>query len=150
MQLAKDGYLDEMGVKLLGTDAEAIDKAEDRQMFRDTMVKINQPVVPSDIAYTVDHAKEIASDIGYPVIIRPAFTLGGAGGGVAYNEHELEVIAKNGLLLSPITQVLVKDTSQAGKRCASEHLKFLVSKRYGRGDNNAVACMNTDRVKVFH
>ena len=108
MQLAKDGYLDEMGVKLLGTDAEAIDKAEDRQMFRDTMVKINQPVVPSDIAYTVDHAKEIASDIGYPVIIRPAFTLGGAGGGVAYNEHELEVIAKNGLMLSPITQVLVE------------------------------------------
>ena len=107
MQLAKDGYLDEMGVKLLGTDAEAIDKAEDRQMFRDTMVKINQPVVPSDIAYTVDHAKEIASDIGYPVIIRPAFTLGGAGG-VAYNEHELEVIAKNGLMLSPITQVLVE------------------------------------------
>lgn len=108
MQLAKDGYLDKMGVKLLGTDAEAIDKAEDRQMFRDTMVKINQPVVPSDIAYTVDHAKEIASDIGYPVIIRPAFTLGGAGGGVAYNEHELEVIAKNGLMLSPITQVLVE------------------------------------------
>ena len=108
MQLAKDGYLDEMGVKLLGTDAEAIDKAEDRQMFRDTMIKINQPVVPSDIAYTVDHAKEIASDIGYPVIIRPAFTLGGAGGGVAYNEHELEVIAKNGLMLSPITQVLVE------------------------------------------
>lgn len=108
MQLAKDGYLDEMGVKLLGTDAEAIDKAEDRQMFRDTMLKINQPVVPSDIAYTVDHAKEIASDIGYPVIIRPAFTLGGAGGGVAYNEHELEVIAKNGLMLSPITQVLVE------------------------------------------
>ena len=107
MQLAKDGYLDEMEVKLLGTDAEAIDKAEDRQMFRDTMVKINQPVVPSDIAYTVDHAKEIASDIGYPVIIRP-FTLGGAGGGVAYNEHELEVIAKNGLMLSPITQVLVE------------------------------------------
>lgn len=94
MQLAKDGYLDKMGVTLLGTDAEAIDKAEDRQMFRDTMVKINQPVVPSDIAYTVDHAKEIADEIGYPVIIRPAFTLGGAGGGVAYNEHELEVIAK--------------------------------------------------------
>lgn len=108
MQLAKDGYLDKMGVKLLGTDAEAIDKAEDRQMFRDTMVKINQPVVPSDIAYTVEHAKEIAAEIGYPVIIRPAFTLGGAGGGVAYNEKELEVIAKNGLMLSPITQVLVE------------------------------------------
>lgn len=108
MQLAKDGYLDEMNVKLLGTDAEAIDKAEDRQMFRDTMVKIGQPVVPSDIAYTVEHAKEIAAQIGYPVIIRPAFTLGGAGGGVANNEQELEIIAKNGLMLSPITQVLVE------------------------------------------
>ena len=108
MQLAKDGYLDQMGVKLLGTNAEAIDKAEDRQMFRDTMVKINQPVVPSDIAYTVKHAKEIADDIGYPVIIRPAFTLGGAGGGVAHDEKELEIIAKNGLMLSPITQVLVE------------------------------------------
>lgn len=108
MQLAKDGYLDEMGVKLLGTNAEAIDKAEDRQMFRDTMVKINQPVVPSDIATTLEKAREIADKIGYPVIIRPAFTLGGAGGGVAYNEHELEVIAKNGLMLSPITQVLVE------------------------------------------
>ncbi|MDE6470084.1 MAG: carbamoyl-phosphate synthase large subunit [Eubacterium sp.] len=108
MQLAKDGYLDKMGVKLLGTNAEAIDKAEDRQMFRDTMVKINQPVVPSDIAYTVEHAKEIANDIGYPVIIRPAFTLGGAGGGVAHDERELEIIAKNGLMLSPITQVLVE------------------------------------------
>lgn len=108
MQLAKDGYLDKMGVKLLGTNAEAIDKAEDRQMFRDTMVKINQPVVPSDIATTLERAREIADEIGYPVIIRPAFTLGGAGGGVANNEQELEVIAKNGLMLSPITQVLVE------------------------------------------
>ncbi len=108
MQLAKDGYLEKMGVRLLGTNAEAIDKAEDRQLFRDTMVKIGQPVVPSDIAYTVDHAKEIAQGIGYPVIIRPAFTLGGAGGGVANNEKELEIIAKNGLMLSPITQVLVE------------------------------------------
>lgn len=108
MQLAKDGYLDKMGVKLLGTNAEAIDKAEDRQMFRDTMVKINQPVVPSDIAYTVEEAMDIADKIGYPVIIRPAFTLGGAGGGVANNEQELKIIAKNGLMLSPITQVLVE------------------------------------------
>ena len=108
MQLAKDGYLDKMGIRLLGTNAEAIDKAEDRQMFRDTMVKINQPVVPSDIATTLERAKEIAAEIGYPVIIRPAFTLGGAGGGVANNEKELEVIAKNGLMLSPITQVLVE------------------------------------------
>ncbi|MFQ7060751.1 MAG: carbamoyl-phosphate synthase large subunit [Eubacterium sp.] len=108
MQLAKDGYLDKMGVKLLGTDAEAIDKAEDRQMFRDTMVKINQPVVPSDIANDLETAEKIAEEIGYPVIIRPAFTLGGAGGGVARNKHELDIIAKNGLILSPITQILVE------------------------------------------
>ena len=108
MQLAKNGYLEKMGVKLLGTNAEAIDKAEDRQMFRDTMVKLNQPVVPSEIANDLENAKRIASEIGYPVIIRPAFTLGGAGGGVAYNEKELSVIAKNGLMLSPITQVLVE------------------------------------------
>ena len=108
MQLAKDGYLDKMGVRLLGTDAEAIDKAEDRQMFRDTMVKINQLVVPSDIANDLERSKEIANEIGYPVIIRPAFTLGGAGGGVAHNEKELEEVAKHGLMLSPITQVLVE------------------------------------------
>lgn len=108
MQLAKDGYLDKMGVKLLGTDAEAIDKAEDRQMFRDTMVKINQPVVPSDIANDLETAEKIAEEIGYPVIIRPAFTLGGAGGGVARNKHELDIIAKNGLMLSPIAQILVE------------------------------------------
>ena len=108
MQLAKDGYLDEMGVKLLGTNAETIDKAEDRQLFRDTMLKLNQPVVPSDIANDLETADRIAEEIGYPVIIRPAFTLGGAGGGVAYNKEELNIIAKNGLMLSPITQVLVE------------------------------------------
>lgn len=108
MQLAEDGYLDKMGVRLLGTNAEAIDKAEDRQMFRDTMLKINQPVVPSDIATTVEEAINIANEISYPVIIRPAFTLGGAGGGVAYNEAEIKEVAKRGLMMSPITQVLVE------------------------------------------
>lgn len=108
MQLAKDGYLERMGVELLGTNAGAIDKAEDRQLFRDTMLKLNQPVVPSDIATTIEKTYEIAKEIGFPVIIRPAFTLGGAGGGVAYNEEELGIIAKNGLMLSPITQVLVE------------------------------------------
>ena len=108
MQLSKDGYLDRMGVKLLGTNAEAIDKAEDRKMFRDTMESINQPVIPSEIANDVETAVEIAARIGYPIIIRPAFTLGGGGGGVANNEDELRVIAKTGLDLSPITQVLVE------------------------------------------
>ena len=108
MQLSKDGYLDRMGVKLLGTNAEAIDKAEDRKMFRDTMEEIGQPVIPSEIANDVETALEIAEKIGYPIIIRPAFTLGGGGGGVAENPEELAVIAKTGLDLSPITQVLVE------------------------------------------
>ncbi len=108
MQLSKDGYLERHGVKLLGTSAEAIDKAEDRQLFRDTMLKIGQPCIPSDIANDLERSVEIANEIGYPVIIRPAFTLGGGGGGVAYNEEELRVIAKNGLMLSPITQILVE------------------------------------------
>lgn len=108
MQLSKDGYLERHGVKLLGTTAEAIDKAEDRQLFRDTMLKIGQPCIPSDIATDLERSVEIANEIGYPVIIRPAFTLGGGGGGVAYNETELRAIAKNGLMLSPITQILVE------------------------------------------
>ena len=108
MQLSKDGYLEKHGVRLLGTSAEAIDKAEDRQLFRDTMVKLHQPVIPSDIANDLERAAQIANEIGYPVIIRPAFTLGGGGGGVAYDEAQLRVIAKNGLMLSPITQILVE------------------------------------------
>ena len=108
MQLHKEGYLTRMGVKLLGTNAEAIDKAEDRQLFKDTMQSICQPVIPSEIATDVETALTIAARIGYPVIIRPAFTLGGAGGGVAYAEEELKTIAANGLLLSPIKQVLVE------------------------------------------
>ena len=108
MQLDKDGFLDEYGVRLIGTNAEAIDKAEDRKMFKDTMDSIGEPTIPSDIANDIDRALEIAAEIGYPVIIRPAFTLGGAGGGVAYSEDELRVVAKTGLDVSPITQVLVE------------------------------------------
>ena len=108
MQLSKEGYLDKMGVKLLGTNEEAIIKAEDRELFKATMDSINQPCIPSDIATDVERCLEIADEIGYPVIVRPAFTLGGAGGGVAYNKEELRTIASNGLLLSPITQVLIE------------------------------------------
>ena len=82
MQLSHEGFLQEHNVRLLGTDAKAIDKAEDRQLFKDTMEEIGQPCIPSDIATTLERAEEIADKIGYPVIIRPAFTLGGAGGGV--------------------------------------------------------------------
>lgn len=107
-KLAKSGFLDEWGVKLIGTKLDAIDRAEDRELFKETMQKINQPVVPSDIAYTVEECVEIANKLGYPVIVRPAFTLGGAGGGVAKDEEELRLISHNGLMLSPITQVLIE------------------------------------------
>ncbi len=107
-QLAKSGFLDEYNVKLIGVNLDSIDRAEDRELFKETMRKINQPVVPSDIAYTVEECLAIAQKIGYPVIVRPAYTLGGAGGGVAHDEKELKLIAHNGLMLSPITQVLIE------------------------------------------
>ena len=107
-QLAKSGFLDEYGVKLIGVNLDSIDRAEDRELFKATMEKINQPVVPSDIAYTVEECLAIADKIGYPVIVRPAYTLGGAGGGVAKDESELKLISHNGLMLSPITQVLIE------------------------------------------
>ncbi len=107
-KLAKSGFLDEWGVKLIGTKLDAIDRAEDRELFKETMKKIGQPIVPSDVAYTEDECVAIAEALGYPVIVRPAFTLGGAGGGVARDEEELRLIAHNGLMLSPITQVLIE------------------------------------------
>ena len=107
-KLAKSGFLDEWGVKLIGTKLDAIDRAEDRELFKETMQKLGQPVVPSDIAYTVEECVAIAEKLGYPVIVRPAFTLGGAGGGVAKDEAELRLISHNGLMLSPITQVLIE------------------------------------------
>ena len=108
MQLDKEGFLKKHNVRLIGTNAEAIDKAEDRQLFKDTMTAIGEPCIPSDIANDVETALRIADEIGYPVIVRPAFTLGGAGGGVAYNAEELRTTAHTGLDLSPITQVLIE------------------------------------------
>ncbi len=108
MQLAKEGFLEKNGVQLLGANPETIDKAEDRQMFKDTMEAIGQPVIPSLVVNDVESAVGFANEIGYPVIIRPAFTLGGTGGGIVDNEEELREITSNGLELSPITQVLVE------------------------------------------
>jgi carbamoyl-phosphate synthase large subunit len=108
MQLSKEGFLDKHGVRLIGTNAEAIDKAEDRQLFKDTMDQLRQPTIPSQTVYTYEEAAEVADRIGYPVIIRPAFTLGGAGGGVAYDKKQLFTVANNGLQMSPIHQVLVE------------------------------------------
>ena len=108
MELNKEGFLQKNGVRLIGTNAEAIDKAEDRKLFKETMETIGEPTIPSDIANDLESALSIAGKIGYPVIIRPAFTLGGAGGGVAYNSEEMTIIAQTGLDASPITQILVE------------------------------------------
>ncbi len=123
MQLWKENFLQTHGVQLIGTDVEAIDKAEDRQLFRDTMEAIGQPCIPSDISNDVETSVEIAKRIGYPVIIRPAFTLGGAGGGVAYNEEELRIVAKTGLDASPITQVLVERYIKGWKEIEFETMR---------------------------
>ena len=107
-ELYKEGFLERYGVRLIGTNAEAIDKAEDRQLFKLTMEQIGEPTVPSDIACTLEDAIAVADRIGYPVIIRPAFTLGGAGGGVAHSREEMTVAAQTGLDASPISQILVE------------------------------------------
>ena len=108
MQISKEGFLQEQNVRLLGTDAAAISRAEDRELFKAAMLEIGQPVIASGIAETVEEALSVAGRIGYPVIVRPAFTLGGAGGGAARDESELRVIAQTGLDASPITQVLIE------------------------------------------
>ncbi len=123
MQLAKEGFLEKYGVQLLGANPETIDKAEDRQMFKDTMMSINQPVIPSLVVNDVESAVEFADEIGYPVIIRPAFTLGGTGGGIVDNEEELREITSNGLELSPITQVLVEKCISGWKEVEFEVMR---------------------------
>lgn len=123
MQLSKNGTLEKYGVRLLGSDVEAIDKAEDRELFRNMMKDIGQPVVPSDIANDLPTALKIAGEIGYPVIVRPAFTLGGSGGGIAENEEELKIIAKSGLDMSPITQILVEKCISGWKEIEFETMR---------------------------
>ena len=108
MQLAKEGFLEKQDVRLLGARPETIDKAEDRQLFKDTMEAIGQPVIPSEVVTDLEAAMAFAEGIGYPVIVRPAFTLGGSGGGIAATPEELREIAGNGLRLSPIHQILVE------------------------------------------
>ena len=143
MQLAKEGFLDKHNVKLLGANPETIDKAEDRQMFKDMMEKINQPVIPSKVVNTLEDALDFAHSIGYPLIIRPAFTLGGTGGGIVNNEEEMIEITTNGLRLSPITQVLVE-------KCVSgwKEIEFEVI-RDSKGNSITVCSMeNLDPVGV--
>ena len=108
MELEDAGFLEKHNVRLIGTTALTIKKAEDREMFKETMEKIGEPVAPSDIVEDVKHGLEIAAEIGYPVVLRPAYTLGGSGGGIAENPEQCAEILENGLRLSRVGQVLVE------------------------------------------
>jgi len=123
MQLAKKGILQECQVEILGTGFESIEKAEDRELFKKMCQSIGEPVLPSIITYSADQAADAAEEIGYPVVLRPAFTLGGTGGGFADDEAELRAIMKNALKLSPVRQVLVEKSIKGYKEIEYEVMR---------------------------
>lgn len=133
MQLSKAGILDELGIELLGTKLSAIDQAEDRDLFKQLMEELDQPIPESEIVNTVEEAVAFAASIGYPVIVRPAFTLGGTGGGMCANEAELREIAENGLKLSPVTQCLIERSIVGFKEIEYEVMR-------DAADNALVVC----------
>ncbi|MBQ1502790.1 MAG: carbamoyl-phosphate synthase large subunit, partial [Clostridia bacterium] len=143
MQLCRDGTLEEFGVRLIGSNVDAIKKSEDRQLFKDTMAAIGEPTIPSDTAHDVERSLKIAEEIGYPVIVRPAYTLGGGGGGVAYGADELKTVAAAGISASPIGQILVEKYIYGWKEIEFETM------RDGKGNVIAVCSMeNVDPVGV--
>ena len=123
MLLEKKGILKESGVELLGTSSESIERAEDRELFKELCESIGEPVIPSDIANTLEEAVKAAAKIGYPVVLRPAFTLGGTGGGFAYNENELRELAVGALAASPVHQVLVEKSVKGFKEIEFEVMR---------------------------
>lgn len=123
MELEKKGVLAELGVKLLGINMDAIEKAEDREKFKELMQEINEPIPASGIATNLEEAKQIAAEAGFPVIIRPAFTLGGTGGGIAANKEELEKLVANGIEKSAIGQVLVEKSVAGWKEIEYEVIR---------------------------
>ena len=123
MLLEKKGILKENGVKLLGTSSRSIERAEDRELFKELCESIGEPVIPSDIANTVEEAVAAAAKIGYPVVLRPAFTLGGTGGGFAYSEEELRNLAVGALTASPVHQVLVEKSVKGFKEIEFEVMR---------------------------
>lgn len=133
MELSKNGILDELGVELLGTRLSAIDQAEDRDLFKQLMEELEQPIPESEIVNTVEEAIAFAATIGYPVIVRPAFTLGGTGGGMCANEKELREITENGLKLSPVTQCLIERSIAGFKEIEYEVMR-------DSADNALVVC----------
>ena len=123
MQLEKKGILKECRVKLLGTSSASIERAEDRDLFKQMCQQIGEPVIPSEITYDLEEAKEAAKRIGYPVVLRPAFTLGGTGGGFAYSEEELVEVGLNAFKLSPVHQVLIEKSVKGYKEIEFEVMR---------------------------
>jgi len=123
MQLEKKGVLKECRVKLLGTSSESIERAEDRELFKELCQSIGEPTIPSEITYDLEEAKAAAKRIGYPVVLRPAFTLGGTGGGFAYSEEELVEVGLNAFKLSPVHQVLVEKSVKGYKEIEFEVMR---------------------------
>ena len=123
MQLEKKGVLKECNVELLGTSSESIERAEDRELFKELCQSIGEPTIPSEITYSIEEAKAAAARIGYPVVLRPAFTLGGTGGGFAYSEEELVEVGLNAFKLSPVHQVLVEKSVRGYKEIEFEVMR---------------------------
>ena len=138
MQLARDGWLESKGVRLLGASLDTIERAEDRQLFKDMLEKIGEPVIPSAIATRVDEAMNFGAKIGYPVIIRPSFTLGGTGGGIAHNAAEMEQLARRGLEVSPVGQILVERSVAGWKEIEFEMMRD--------GDDNCIAVCSMENL----
>ena len=138
MQLEKKGILKECRVKLLGTSSASIERAEDRELFKELCQSIGEPVIPSEITYSIEQAKEAAKRIGYPVVLRPAFTLGGTGGGFAYSEEELESIGLNAFKLSPVHQVLIEKSVKGYKEIEFEVMRD--------GQDNAITICGMENI----
>ena len=138
MQLEKKGILRECGVELLGTSSESIERAEDRELFKEMCESIGEPVIPSEITYNIEEARAAAERIGYPIVLRPAFTLGGTGGGFAENAAELEELAPNAFALSPVHQVLIEKSVKGYKEIEFEVMRD--------GDDNAIPICGMENV----
>ena len=138
MLLEKKGILKESGVELLGTSSKSIEMAEDRELFKELCESCGEPVIPSDIANTLEDAVSVAKRIGYPVVLRPAFTLGGTGGGFAYNEEELRELAVGALAASPVSQVLVEKSVKGFKEIEFEVMRD--------GEDNAITICGMENI----
>lgn len=123
VELAKAGILEKYGVEMIGCDLAAIERGEDRKQFNEAMAEIGLEVARSGYAYSLEDALSLADSLGYPLVIRPSFTLGGAGGGIAHNQEELELIVSQGLDLSPVSEVLVEESIEGWKEYEMEVMR---------------------------